>query len=90
VEDLVREEERRDVGLVFWDVFLVFWDGDDASAKTRLLVLVRLERLNAGMVLWCAVWAGSNCDKMPASNSAEITPLTPCSDRNDLNKQSCN
>jgi hypothetical protein len=55
VEDLVREEERRDVGLVFWDVFLVFWDGDDASAKTRLLVLVRLERLNAGMVLWCAV-----------------------------------
>jgi len=54
VEDLVREEERRDVGLVFWDVFLVFWDGDDASAKTRLLVLVRLERLNAG-ILWCAV-----------------------------------
>ena len=53
MEDLVREEERRDVGLVFWDVFLVFWDGDDASAKTRLLVLVRLERLNAGMVLWC-------------------------------------
>ena len=76
MEDLVREEERRDVGLVFWDVFLVFWDGDDASAKTRLLVLVRLERLNAGMVLWCAVWwAGSNCDKMPASNSAEITLL---------------
>jgi len=76
VEDLVREEERRDVGLVFWDVFLVFWDGDDASAKTRLLVLVRLERLNAGMVLWCAVRVNVTKCQENAGSKNRKSPLT--------------